>query len=297
MNEAYEGQPADELYQQAVHLMKEFAESKGSPFFSKLVDQFSTVTRTFSSPDYLPQDSDNQSQRTDDMVGGFPYTSKSYPWPKMPVSDLPMQPIVQLNLGTVGKILGTDFGTELLQVWGPVAPTMRELSVDIKHFMLRLIPLDALAEAPSDFLPDWRSASTGSCKTAFHMEIADDEPAAGNPRLQWGQPLPMFGSMQHLLEMAWSDHAIEAEEMGKDELIDVSIEFIDYLDPSGLTVVRNPAYIGGFGGQDGGEYDPSYGDDLLFRFSDGNGFFFAIKWTRGAKHGLKFQPAFTIRAL
>lgn len=291
--ETNEDQSADRLYQQALHLMKEFTESKGSPFISRLVDQFSTVTRTFSRPTYLPQDLGNQSQRTDDMVGGFPYTSESYPWPKTPGSDLPMQPIVQLNLGTVGRILGADLGTELLQVWGPVAPEIRQLSVDSKHFLLRIIPLDALAQPPSEVLPDWRSTSSRTGKTAFHMQL--EGPVAGNPRLQWGQPMPMFGSMQHLLEMAWSDYAFESEEMGIDELADVATEFIDFLDQSELANGNNSDYIGGFGGQNGGEYDPSYGDDLLFRFSDGDGFYFAIKWTRGVRQGLKFEPAFTIR--
>jgi len=226
------------------------------------------------------------------MVGGFPYTSDSYPWPKTPASDLPMQPIVQLNLAGVAKILGVELGTELLQVWGPVAPTVGELSVDIKSFLLRLIPQEALSEHPSDFYPDWRSTGTGN--TAFHMQLDLEEPVAVNPRLHWGQPMQMFGSRQHFLEMAWSNYSAESEEMGTDELIDLADEFTDLLDASPLSNGSNSDYIGGFGGQRGGEYDPSYAEKLLFRLNDGNGFIFAIQWSNGVKQGLKFEPAFTL---
>ena len=293
MNNATDDLPADQLHRQALLLMSEFAESKASPFISKLVDQFAKVTRTFSCPTYLPQNTGNPAERTDDMVGGCPYTSDSYPWPKTPGSELPMQPIVQLNLAGVGKILGVDLGSDLLQVWGPVAPTVDELSVDIQSFLLRLIPQDARYAPPSEYFPDWRS--TGKGNTAFHMQPDHDDPVAKKPRLHWGQPLPMFGSRQHFLQMAWSNYPVEREEMGSDELIDLAQELIDVLDDSPLSNGSNSDYIGGFGGQRGGEFDPSYAENLLFRLNDGNGFIFAIHWSVSKKQGLTFEPAFTLQ--
>lgn len=283
------------LHLQMLHLLSEFSKSKNSIFICKLIERFSAVSRTFSCPIYLHQDLTAPCQRIDDMVGGFPYTSDLFPWPQSRDTDLPMQPIVQINLESIGKILGIELGTETLQVWGPVALNVGELPSDIGSFLLRLIPRDALSVSPSDYLPDWRSTGSSKEKTVFHMELDADEPAASNPRVQWGQPLQMFGSQQHFLELGWSKFSKESEDFGSDEFFDLSDELMNCIDDSPLSNRNNADYIGGFGGQSGGEYDPSYGENLLFRFNDGNGFVFAIKWDISAVQGLKFESAFTLR--
>lgn len=286
----------EQMHEQALLLMNNFATQKDSPFVSQLVEKFSKVTRTFSLPTYLPQDHNIASQRTDDMVGGIPYTSDDHPWPKTRDSDLYMQPIVQLNLTNAGRVLGVDLGTETLQVWGPVAASINHLSVDMGDFCTRLISKDQIDTTPSDFFPDWKMAKGGKPTTVFHLGLDQDSPAARKPRVNWSQPLQMFGSKQHLLEIAWSDLRNESDAFGGDELIDLADQFMDCLDASPLSAGSNTDYLGGLGGQSGGEYDPSYGENLLVRITDGNGFYFAIKWMNSGKKGLIFEPGFTIRA-
>ena len=286
----------EQMHEQALLLMNNFATQKDSPFVSRLVETFSKVTRAFSLPTYLPQDHNIASQRPDDMMGGFPFTSDEYPWPETPGNDLYMQPIVQLNLANAGRILGVDLGTATLQVWGPVAEKVNELSTDIDDFCIRLIPGDQIDKTPSDFFPDWQMLKKGMSTSAFHMQLDQDAPAANMPRVKWSAPLQMFGSKQHLLEIAWSDLRNESDAFGGDELIDLADQFMDCLDASPLSAGSNTDYLGGFGGQSGGEYDPSYGENLLVRITDGNGFYFAIKWMNSGTKGLNFEPGFTIRA-
>jgi hypothetical protein len=207
-----------------------------------------------------------------------------------------MQPIVQVNLTNAGRILGVDLGSATLQAWGPVAEKVKDLSTDIDDFSIRLIPEDQIVKTPSDFFPDWQMLKKGMSTLVFHMQFDQDVPAANMPRVKWSAPLQMFGSKQHLLEIAWSDLRNESDAFGGDELFDLADQFMDCLDASPLSAGSNTDYLGGFGGQSGGEYDPSYGENLLVRITDGNGFYFAIKWMNSGKKGLNFEPGFTIRA-
>lgn len=284
-----------QLHAQAIQLMTEFADQQSSEFVSNLVEKFSKVTRAFSQPTYLSQDTGSAQHRRGDLVGGFPYTNEEHPWPKTPGNDLYMQPIVQLNLANAGSILGADLGTATLQVWGPVAEKINDLSTDIDDFCIRLIPEGQMVIAPSDFFPDWRMLKKGIPTAVFHMQFDQDAVTATMPRVKWSEPLQMFGSKQHLLQLAWADLRKESEDFGDDELIDLADQFMDYLDASPLSAGSNTDYLGGFGGQTGGEYDPSYGENLLLRITDGNGFYFAIKWMMTGKKGLVFEPSLAIR--
>ena len=98
-------------HDQALILMKEIAEQSASPFIIKLVEKFTHATRTFSLPSYSAQETTNSEDRRSDLLGGTQFTSDEYPWPQMADSGLYMQPILQLNLMTTGKLLGKDLGT------------------------------------------------------------------------------------------------------------------------------------------------------------------------------------------
>ena len=295
-NDAREGTSPDQLHQQAVDLMNGFAAQKASPFVSALVEKFSMVTLPFSSPTFLPQDFNNPSHRVDDLMGGFPYTSDDYPWPKTKGSDMPMQALLQINLANAGNILSANLGTETLQVWGPVAANANALSTDLDAFCVRLIPADQIVKPPSGAYIDWKVVKNGKPTAAFYMTADAENPVANNTRVRWSAPLPMFGSRQHFLEIAWRDLREASDDFGDDELMDLADEFFDAMDASPLSAGSNADYLGGFGGQTGGEYDPSYGDNLLVRITDGNGFYFATKWITSSKQGLIFNPYFTIRA-
>lgn len=287
----------EQLHEQALLLMAKFAASKNSSFLTKLIDCFSKTTRIFSCPTMSRQESNSLSHRVDDLVGGIPFTSSSYPWPLTSSNDLPMQPIVQLNLGSAGKILGAEIGSELLQVWGPVATDYRDLSFDSSAFLLRLIPQSALAEIPLDPPSYWTADSYDQPPLVYHMNFDESEEVLTKPRLQWCQPRPMFGSAQHFLELAWNEFWDESESFGSDELIDVADEFLVALSFSPLSNSANGIYIGGFGGQRGGEYDPSYiptssVHSLLVRVTDYNGATFAVQWENHKRRGLSFEVAF-----
>jgi hypothetical protein len=68
--------------------------------------------------------------RLQNMFGGTPFTSNDHPWP-INRTKRPYYPLVQISLSEVGKLVGRDLGTGLLQVWVDVN--------DHKHFLSNLI--------------------------------------------------------------------------------------------------------------------------------------------------------------
>lgn len=287
-------------HDQALILMKEIAEQSASPFIIKLVEKFTHATRTFSLPSYSAQDATNPEDRRSDLLGGAQFTSDEYPWPQMADSGLYMQPILQLNMTTAGKILGMDLGTDTLQVWGPVAVDVYDLSTDIEDFCIRVIPEQSIAKAPSDFLPDWKVgldvSKDVSNTVCFHLMFDDSDERSSQSKVTWGQPLQMFGSIQQLFDIAWAELRKDLYEYGSDELSEFAEQLMEQLESSPLMAENNTDYLGGWGGQTGGESDPSYGDNLLVRLTDQNGFYFAMKWELHPKKGLIFEPRFTIRS-
>ena len=57
--------------------------------------------------------------RLGSSVGGLPYVTAEYPWPRMVSAGKrePMHPLVQLDLGEISDCTGVDVGRGLLQVW------------------------------------------------------------------------------------------------------------------------------------------------------------------------------------
>ena len=283
-------------HDQTLILMKEIAEQSASPFIIKLVEKFTHSTRTFSLPSYSAQDITNSEDRRSDLVGGALFTSDEYPWPQMADSGLYMQPILQLNLTTTGKLLGKDLGTDTLQEWGPVAVDVDDLSTDIEDFCIRVIPVQSIAKAPSDFLPDWKVSLDGSNTVFFHMVFNVSDERSTLSKVTWGQPLQMFGCIQQLFDIAWAELRKDLDSYGSDELMEFAEQLMEQLESSRLMATNNTDYLGGWGGQTGGESDPSYGDNLIVRLTDQNGFYFAMKWDKHPIKGLIFEPSFTIRS-
>lgn len=109
------------------------------------------------------------SDRRRDMVGGYPYTSQKHPWPKWQDSNIPMQPVFQINLGTIGMIIGENVGGGLAQIWGRVADKKEgvdffEIAYSRKFddaIFLRIISEDDLKDDPISDQPDEYSNSFG----------------------------------------------------------------------------------------------------------------------------------------
>lgn len=284
-----------ELHQQVLSLMNKFAKDKGVEFISDLVYQYASSTRLFSYPEFHELDRNDMSQRREDMIGGLLYTNSKFPWPIMPSNGLYMQPIFQMNLENASSILSVDLGNGILQGWGPVAPNIHDLSVNSRDFIIRHIAQDDLSNAITPESPDWKVLKDGKSIIYHHMEISDNHPAFGKPRIKWGVPLKMFGSRQQFIETARRNFENELEDFGDDEFMDLADEFMDAISCSPLIGGYGANYMGGFGGQTAGESDPSYGENLLLRVCDREGFFFAVHWAREGNGGVRFKANFTLR--
>jgi hypothetical protein len=122
-------------------------------------------------PNFIPLDRDNPSHRIEDQViRGFPFTSKSYPWPMTEGSF--HQPIAQINLKKAGELLGDYLGDGLLQVW---------LEIDETEPHIRMIPESSLSEPLDIFYPDnpfWEDELSG----VLIYRNFNDLPT---PRIEW----------------------------------------------------------------------------------------------------------------
>lgn len=63
----------------------------------------------------LKETAPNEMNRLANMVGGWPYTSKKYPWPML--GDRPSPPFLQLNLKDISILSKIALGDGLLQIW------------------------------------------------------------------------------------------------------------------------------------------------------------------------------------
>ncbi len=72
--------------------------------------------RPFFLPIFSTQNTEVHDHIIGSLVGGTPFTSENFTWPKCP-RGLLMQPIVQINLRDAGNYLNVDLGGGLVQVW------------------------------------------------------------------------------------------------------------------------------------------------------------------------------------
>lgn len=287
---------ASELVRQLRVSLDVFCARHGNPLADKVSEKYLAAFKPCSAAIYLPQDTAGLVQRTADLLGGIPYTSATYHWPKYTVGGLPMQPIIQLNLKAAGERLGHSFGDDLLQVWAPVAAKLNDLPVDARAFLLRRIPLAATAEPADESTPDWRSLPGQQVRSAYLMEIDEDHPAFNSPRLDWAPLLPMYGSAHHVDQLF---HQIACQDLADpdwDEISNLQEEFDDVISDSILTPGGAYIYLGGFGGQDGHDgSDPTSAPNLLVRISDSTGFHCGIHWRESVNASFEFYVDFTIR--
>ena len=137
-------------------MISDAAELEASLPYARAIDRYVSEARPFCASIRKPQLLGDPSCRMMDLIGGFPFTSEEFPWPKCGTTGLPMQPIVQLNLRTAGARLGIDLGTDLVQVWGPVANDAKSLSTLRSDFVLRRIPQEKLLTRATTERPDWQ---------------------------------------------------------------------------------------------------------------------------------------------
>jgi hypothetical protein len=282
----------DDWFKKTCDMLNAFAEEKNSEALKRIVTKYASQTKTFCVPNYHAQDLNKPEHRLDDMLGGFPFTSETHPWPICQKSGLFMQPLVQLNLEKAGQLLGIDLATGVLQVWAPVSNSIQDLSVDIDDFLMRIIPANDMTDPMTSQQHDWRLNPSDKKPTVYHFMPGEDDMLANHSRVSWRMPAQMFGSQYHLTSIAYDELGEDCD----DEFLELIEELFEALDDSPLLCGNNVDYLGGMGGQKGGEYDAAYGDDLLLRMSDGNGFYFAIFWGRNRRNELSFFKNLAIRA-
>jgi hypothetical protein len=233
--------------------------------------------RLYAIPKFLKQDLTKSQQRQCDLIGGIPYTSDSFPWPKTDGYGLPMQPICQINLETASLLLGENLGEGLFQLWGRVDVNETEWKrtfdghsslneLYAQWMFLRVIPTEHLSEAPSVDFPD--------------ASIWDNETAWSNP----DGPQPSIGSFPdelrlkpviswHKVGRMFPHYLANLQHMGEiynqqEDDFDLLNDFFEDLPSSIPTPFSAPdVYLGGFGGQARGDEDRTLNKDLVMRLA------------------------------
>jgi hypothetical protein len=82
----------------------------------KSLNRYIKKKAPFFLPVFVEQNPNSLDHRTASLIGGIPFTSKDFDWPRCPAGKL-MQPIVQIDLRDAGQRLKRNFDRGLLQVW------------------------------------------------------------------------------------------------------------------------------------------------------------------------------------
>lgn len=238
----------------------------------EMVEAYGKSSLPYAVPVFSKQNGKDPRQRRSNLVGGFPFTSSTHPWPRDTLAGNDMQPVAQLDLSNIGELLDLKLGEGLLQIWCAVYPAAGEKSYE--PFLLRVIPPDPLGESPDSYFPtnpawlavDTRSASdsgevdleSAMFKEKTHLVIFDPR-TLEKPLMNWsvvGRMFPVDASYIHNVEE--SEEAWEAIEELQGE----------------VTGPFNGLHLGGYGGAAGRDADQTYVDPakgrLLLRISDEN---------------------------
>lgn len=112
------------LQKEAESSLQKFKEKQKDGLATEFLEEYIKVAERlpYAIPQFLDFNPKNSNHRVaDQVICGFPYTSKSWPWPQDATEKF-MQPVAQIDLSNAGKILGKDFDDGLLQVWFSVDP-------------------------------------------------------------------------------------------------------------------------------------------------------------------------------
>ncbi len=138
--------------------------------------EYMKLSRPFYTPVYLPQDLSKKEGRFCDLLGGFPYTSVDFPWPTDSRTGEYLQPVAQLGLSKVGRLLQRNLGTGFIQVWGYSTEAYGQL-----RFELRTIGGVSEKDVLSDFFPE---------NIARAVDLGESR--RNEPRLLWRSGGGMF---------------------------------------------------------------------------------------------------------
>ena len=248
---------------------------------------YGQTKRVYFIPSFKIQDPANINHRTMDLLGGVPFTSRDYPWPKTDGVGVDMQPIIQIDLSLASQNIGDDLGSELLQLWGRV-DVNRNSSLNGEAgkslLYLRTIPrselLDSvMIEPPSD--QPWRRHDCNQNAEDVQVIFPDGsiEMKSGSI-IEWKRAGDMYATPA-CVEMDIDDSYRLYEQVFDDLLSEV-------VSPR----VSPTIYLGGHRGQAGGYEDPSGNGSLLIRLNDESSFHIGVTYYRTRKDKLVFNPIF-----
>jgi hypothetical protein len=201
-------------------------------------------------------------QRKVAMIGGYPFTSKTHPWPKDETHGNSMQPIAQLDLEEVGRLLSLKLGDGLIQIWCPIDPALTQL---FDPFLVRVIPKSDLIEDPlQDFPlnPVWLEKESPLDQVNEDTDLEDlmyGEPRKflvllydvirQKPIIEWSEVGQMFP-----FEFALRDFNID---LPPDDL-DINSDIFNSLLEKITCPFNGDIYLGGYGGAAGLDSDSTY---------------------------------------
>lgn len=163
-------------FQLDVTAILEAIENSEDPSLRSILAEYLKLSRRYYTPLFFPQDLDKEDGRFCDLIGGFPFTSVDYPWPIDSRTGDYLQPIVQLSLSKVGKLLRRNLGRGLIQVWGYSAEVYGH-----RTFELITIPDGFKQHVLSDFFPN------ASAHSVDFVELNQK-----NPKILWRSGGEMF---------------------------------------------------------------------------------------------------------
>lgn len=146
---------AETLFKEAESNLRKFKEKQNDSLTAEFIEQYIKVAERlpYAIPSFVEFDPNNPEHRVaDQVICGFPYTSKSWPWPQDSAEKF-MQPLAQIDLSKAGKILDRAFDDGLLQVWFSVDPDSKvKGSWDP---IVRFIPRASLKEPLDENYPSY----------------------------------------------------------------------------------------------------------------------------------------------
>jgi hypothetical protein len=229
-------------YQLDVSAILGTIETSEDPSLRSILAEYLKLSRRYYTPLYCPQDLGKQDGRFGDLIGGFPFTSVDFPWPIDSRTGEYLQPIVQLSLSKVGKLLRRNLGRGLIQVWGYSAEAYGHLK-----FELRAIPDGLKRHVLSDFFPN------AVARSVDFVELNQK-----NPKLLWRSGGAMFlgnfefvrinqhGAFAHLDSSDSKLVEMEFDAFGKHSgySITEAFEILDHM----RNLPYSGTYLGGHGG-------------------------------------------------
>jgi hypothetical protein len=254
-------------FQADLNVIQEYIDVEDSPGLKAYLEVFSQLNLPAVKPKkFRRQVLKDLNQRKMAMIGGYPYTSNTHPWPKDEMDGNLMQPIAQLDLDEVGKFLSLNLGQGLIQIWCPVDPALTKiLDKSSNPFLIRVVPRNDLTESPlSDYpaSPVWLEKASSFNEENENADLEErmfGEPRkffalykdsiVQNPLIEWAEIDQMFP-----LEFGLSELDIE---LSPDDFENSSSIFESLMEK--ITCPRNGSiYLGGYGGAAGGDSDPTY---------------------------------------